>query len=1055
VAAGPAGEAWAVIQARLPDGFRLLRWEDGGWSEIPTTGAMHVAVDPAGRAWTVGSSGRAAAWTGSGWDPLPGAGLRDIAAGGQAVCALGSDARPGGWVVLRFDGGAWEEVGDRGGVALAVDPDGNPWIADDSGQLHRWDGSSWQQISGPTARDLALAPDGSPPWVVTMTPTTGGFEVRRRIGGAWQPAGLGAVAVAAGPAGSAWAVDAAGALSRWAGPDQARPGTYVVGGPAGADAWEDVQIAVRLRSGGDGAIGVLFRYRDAANWYRFSLDRAGGVRRLVKMAGGTVSVLWQDAVPPEAGRTYALTITAVGPELRGTLDGAPLFTVQDTSHTRGLVGLYCRANPAARFEQLIVSDRTRRVGRWLVNDLGTTGGPSVWLRRAGTLVQTAPIDGTMAVAGEPDWTDYRVTARLGADDPGTVGVAVRYADDDNFYRLAFDAAADRRSLIRRAGGTDTVLWERPGGFFPGEPLTVTVDAVGSRLRAWLGATPLFDLIDAAHPAGRVGLYASGTQGAAFERVEVQRPPLEALARFTDRFAAGNQAAFTIVDPPQGPPGRWRIVDGELRQVAVVPDGTAAVAGGPTWTDVIAMARLRPGTAGAVGLLLRYEDEERHYRFVLDVDSSARRLEKVEQGGTTLLWEDAATAVVPDQVTEVTVAALGASLHGYLDGVPLFQVEDPDPRFAAGRFGLWSAGGRGAGFSTVRVHGGERAFTGWLLDEPFEGLVPGRWTMVDQGDVDGPSAWQVTGGALRQTSLIRDTSLRPDRPGTMALAGDPGWSDYRLIVRLRTDGAGSIGALVRRTPAGDHYRFVADAQAGRRRLVKVTGGAATVLWEDAGPFSAATDHVLTLDCVGARLSGYLDGQWLFSIVDADLPAGGVGLHCWGNDAAAFLDVRVAPPVWSPMFTFGDEGPLPAGSQVRVFSGNRADASAPEPGVTQRFAAAFDERGAIKFPPGGAELRLRTPDGAPGHARQFLPASAYAAVPAAGLRMVRKADGTGVFLCLENAAAITPGDYRLELTFRRDNLTQDPGSLVLRQAGDTDPERVILDLPWTTVAPAGPT
>jgi hypothetical protein len=1051
VAAGPAGEAWAVVQARLPDGFRLLRWEDGGWSEIPTSGAVHVAVDPAGRAWTVGRSGRATAWTGSGWDPLPGAGLRDIAAGGRAVCALGSDSRPGGWVVLRFEGGAWQEVGDRGGVALAVDPDGNPWVADDSGQLYRWDGSSWQQVPGTTARDLALAFDASPPWVISTTAAADGFEVRRRIGRAWQSAGLGAVAVAAGSAGSAWALDASGALFRWAGPDPARPGTYVAGGPAGADDWEDVQIAVRLRSDGDGAIGLLFRYRDAANWYRFSLDRAGCVRRLVKMADGTVSVLWQDTVPPEAGRTYAVTITAAGPELRGILDGAPLFTVQDTSHSHGRVGLYCRANPTARFEQLIVTDRTRRVGRWVVNDLGITGGPSVWLRRAGALVQTAPIDGTMAVAGEPDWTDYRVTTRLGADDTGTVGVAVRVADDDNFYRLAFDAAADRRSLIRRARGADTVLWERPGGYLPGEVLTVTVDAVGPRLRAWLGATPLFDLVDGAHPAGRVGLYTAGMQDAAFERVKVRQPPLEALARFTDRFAAGNRGAFTIVDPRRGPRGRWGVVDGELRQVAAVPDGTAAVAGDPAWTDVIVGARLRTGTAGTVGLLLRYQDQERHYRFVLDVDSGARRLEKVEPGGVTPLWEDAGAAVVADQMAEVSVAALGGSLRGFLDGVPLFKVEDPDPRFAAGRFGLWSAAGPGAGFSAVRVHGGEQSFTGWLLDEPFESLVPGRWTMVDQGDVDGPSAWQVTGGALRQTSLIRDTSLGPDRPGTMALAGDPGWGDYRLVVRLHTGGTGSIGALVRRTAAGDHYRFMADAQAGRRRLVKVAGGAATVLWEDAGPFSAGTDHVLTLDCVGARLSGYLDGQRLFSIVDADLSAGGVGLHCWGNDGAAFLEARVAPLVWSPTFTFGDEDRLPAGSQVRVFSGNRADAPAPEPGVAQRFAAAFDERGAIKFPPGGAELRLRTPDGAPGHARLFLPALAYTAVPAAGLRMVRKADGTGVFLCLENAVAITPGDYRLELTFRRDNLTQDPGSQVLRQAGDTGPERVILDLPWTTVAP----
>jgi hypothetical protein len=52
--------------------------------------------------------------------------------------------------------------------------------------------------------------------------------------------------------------------------------------------------------------------------------------------------------------------------------------------------------------------------------------------------------------------------------------------------------------------------------------------------------------------------------------------------------------------------------------------------------------------------------------------------------------------------------------------------------------------------------------------------------------------------------------------------------------------------------------------------QVTGGAATVLWEEAGPFSAGTDHVFTLDCVGAGLSGYLDGQRPQGLVIASSP-----------------------------------------------------------------------------------------------------------------------------------------------------------------------------------------
>jgi hypothetical protein len=48
-----------------------------------------------------------------------------------------------------------------------------------------------------------------------------------------------------------------------------------------------------------------------------------------------------------------------------------------------------------------------------------------------------------------------------------------------------------------------------------------------------------------------------------------------------------------------------------------------------------------------------------------------------------------------------------------------------------------------------------------------------------------------------------------------------------------------------------------------------------------------------------------------------------------------------------------------------------------------------------------------------------------------RVLRKADGTGVFVGRQGGAALRPGDYRLELTFRRDNRPQDPQ--LLRRLG----------------------
>ena len=42
---------------------------------------------------------------------------------------------------------------------------------------------------------------------------------------------------------------------------------------------------------------------------------------------------------------------------------------------------------------------------------------------------------------------------------------------------------------------------------------------------------------------------------------------------------------------------------------------------------------------------------------------------------------------------------------------------------------------------------------------------------------------------------------------------------------------------------------------------------------------------------------------------------------------------------------------------------------------------------------------------------------------------------------------PGEYRLRLTYRRDNTAADTESLVLSQAGDATDETAWIDMPWS--------
>jgi len=70
-----------------------------------------------------------------------------------------------------------------------------------------------------------------------------------------------------------------------------------------------------------------------------------------------------------------------------------------------------------------------------------------------------------------------------------------------------------------------------------------------------------------------------------------------------------------------------------------------------------------------------------------------------------------------------------------------------------------------------------------------------------------------------------------------------------------------------------------------------------------------------------------------------------------------------------------------------------------------------------------------------------------------KVLRKADGSGLMIVstgsTPSGSFFQQGDHRLLFTYRRDNRTKDRNSDVLSEAGDTSPEIVTLDLPWSLV------
>lgn len=116
---------------------------------------------------------------------------RDIAEGADgSTWVLGREDKPGGHSLYRYEGAdLWQR--DRAsagsaGVRIAVDPRGQPWVVNDSGEIwRRQNETTWQQLPG-TATDIGIGGDGTV-WVLGTDSKSGGYGLWRWTGRTWVP----------------------------------------------------------------------------------------------------------------------------------------------------------------------------------------------------------------------------------------------------------------------------------------------------------------------------------------------------------------------------------------------------------------------------------------------------------------------------------------------------------------------------------------------------------------------------------------------------------------------------------------------------------------------------------------------------------------------------------------------------------------------------------------------------------------------------------------------------------------------------------------------------
>lgn len=133
-------------------------------------------------------------------------------------------------------------------------------------------------------------------------------------------------------------------------------GTYAYNVNGGT--WTDYKTTLTIRSEDLDAVGLMFRYQDPDNYYRFTWNTRKNYRRLEKRVGGTFTLLAADGVPYVQGQSYTLEIRAQGNMIEARIDGEVIFggPIADSSLTYGSIALYSWGNAGAYFDNVLVEN---------------------------------------------------------------------------------------------------------------------------------------------------------------------------------------------------------------------------------------------------------------------------------------------------------------------------------------------------------------------------------------------------------------------------------------------------------------------------------------------------------------------------------------------------------------------------------------------------------------------------------------------------------------------------------------------------------------------------
>lgn len=174
----------------------------------------------------------------------------------------------------------------------------------------------------------------------------------------------------------------------------------------------------------------------------------------------------------------------------------------------------------------------------------------------------------------------------------------------------------------------------------------------------------------------------------------------------------------------------------------------------------------------------------------------------------------------------------------------------------------------------------------------------NWQIVDLEQVlkENRSVWSVKDGFLIQdrTAYAKEARIQE----TLAVTGDPGWTDYIVSAKFYDDGNGTAGLVARRQGNNFYrYRIIADffSATPKQVLEKVVNGVATPLVTVEAPgYEKFTWYTLSMSVVGSKIQVRLNDKVVAEASDSTLTSGQAGLYTRALGGIRFDDVIIAAP-----------------------------------------------------------------------------------------------------------------------------------------------------------------